>query len=71
MEKNLKVKNKYFYIFQIQGIPRGLAPEAETLDTAEPIGSALAGACERLQRIPRVGKNVELLDFLKIIFKNF
>jgi len=34
----------------IQRIPGGLAPEVETLDTAEPIGSALAGACERLHR---------------------
>jgi len=32
----------------VQGIPGGLALEVETLDTAEPIGSALAGACERL-----------------------
>jgi hypothetical protein len=33
----------------LQRIPEGLAPEVETLNTAEPIGSALAGACERLQ----------------------
>jgi len=35
--------------FNIQRIPGGLVPKVETLDTAEPIGSALAGACERLQ----------------------
>ena len=35
-------------LINIQGIPGGLAREVETLDTAEPIGSALAGACERL-----------------------
>jgi hypothetical protein len=34
--------------YQIQRIPGGLVPEVEPLDTAEPIGSALAGACERL-----------------------
>jgi hypothetical protein len=32
----------------IQLIPGRLAPEVEPLDTAEPIGSVLAGACERL-----------------------
>jgi hypothetical protein len=36
----------------IQRIPGGLAPEVDPLDTAEPIGSALAGAFERLQVIP-------------------
>jgi len=33
----------------IQRIPGGLALEVDTLDTAEPVGSALAGACEGLQ----------------------
>jgi superfamily II RNA helicase len=34
--------------YVIQRIPGGLVPEVESLDTAEPIGSALTGACERL-----------------------
>jgi len=35
--------------FAIQRIPGGLVPEVDPLDKAEPIGSALAVACERLQ----------------------
>jgi len=34
----------------LYGIPEGLAPEVDPLDTAKPIGSALTGACERLYK---------------------
>jgi hypothetical protein len=48
----------------LQRIPGGLAPEVETLDTAEPIGSALAGACERLQE-----KKQQILSKLIYLFR--
>jgi len=56
VEKNFSISEENLLEFSgsndsIQRIPGGLAPEVETLDTAEPIGSALTRACERLQLI--------------------